>query len=94
MSGSYRGQKSYWLSNHPPKQSDNNGLVSGVGDAKNIDGFFWRSHTQAGYLISNYYSANFLLDDGSAHRERKLNLDNTAVGVHVVTLPKSYFEEP
>lgn len=93
MSGSYKGQNTFWLSNHPLLSNSKDTYSAADGD-ENIQGnFFWRSHTQAGYITSRSYSANFLLDDISVKIRRKLNSSNTAVGAHVMTMPLDLFED-
>ena len=92
-SGSYKGQGTYWVSNHPLLNGSKDTYSSADGDANIQGNFYWRSYTQAGYVTSNSYSANYLLDDISVKMRRRLNSSNTLVGAHVVTLPYDLFED-
>ena len=93
MSGSYKGQNSFWLSNHTLMSNSRNSYSAADGDPNIKGNFFWRSHTQAGYITNQSYDANYLMDDISVKIRRKLNSSNTAVGVHVLTLPLDLFED-
>jgi prepilin-type N-terminal cleavage/methylation domain-containing protein len=94
MSGAYKGIQTSWLSNHPLIPNSNNAYTNPDGDSNIQNNFFYGgSHTQAGYVTSNSYSANFLYDDLSVKIRRKLNNSNTAIGVHVVTMPLEFFED-
>lgn len=93
MSGSYKGQATFWLSSHPLLNGSKDIYSAADGDSKIQGNFFWRSHTQAGYVTSNSYGANFLLDDVSVKIRRGLNGSNTAIGAHVVTMPLDLFED-
>ena len=93
MSGSYKGENTFWLSNHPLRSNAKNSYTAADGDEKIQGNFYWRSHTQAGYLTTQSYDANFLMDDISVKIRRRLSNNNTAVGAHVMTLPLDLFED-
>jgi len=93
MSGAYKGQETFWLSNHTLLSSSKDSYSAADGDENIRDNFYWRSHTQAGYVTSRGFDANYLYDDLSARIRRNLNSSNTAVGLHVMAMPLDFFED-
>ena len=93
MSGAYKGQPTAWLSNHPIAGGKSNAYSPADGDAKIQNNFFWRSHTQAGYVTNNSFDANYLYDDLSVKIRKKLNSNNTGIGAHVMSMPLDLFED-
>lgn len=89
------GSESYYLSNHYPEPGSKNSIIpsSVYSNSNNRDGFYFKSHTQAGFILSNYYSANYMLDDGSVHIEKRIDMSNAKKGVHILTMPNKYFED-
>jgi hypothetical protein len=84
MSVAGRGGVNY-LSSHPPRAGQRAVLTP---SGKN----FWKHHTSRGFKMTNHYSANFILTDGSGKMEKSLNISNTIQGAHIITIPKKFYK--